>query len=976
VQGTPASLLPLDAITEFNTMEGPQADYGAKPGVIVNIGLKSGTNNIHGTAYYFHRNAAFDARNYFNPSIPGDPVASQFSALLLHQFGASVGGPIIKDKWFYFANYEGVRDKVGNPFAAASPITSPLGSPNCQLDLANDLDDSTRCLAAARAQAIADGFAISPIADNLVTKGIFLPNKGGTVDPNNPELIDFDFANVNRADNLVFKSDYHLNSKNTFSGRFIYANTNQTEEDTIPVRPEWLSRAIVRTQVFGLDWTWTPNSRFSNQVRFSYNQFWEKIAPADSNQDPLTTWGLNTGISDPNLGGFPRITPGSLFDYLGGNSSWPLWTVPSQTMQLGDTANYTLGRHTLKFGGDFVNGYVSYLRGSNARGRVRFRTLEDFFRGRVRDGELLVGDLKRHVHQNSFGLFLNDDYRITRRLTVNLGLRYDITFPVKEDQNLIANFDPNVGIVQVGQQIHQPYPTKYNNISPRVGVAWDIFGTGKTVLRAGAGIIFEQPSIRTFINSAGLNLNPSGADGVTPGGGTINTFLKFLGRSDVNFTDPSLPVFDTSGAGFCDPDPEDESGCNVFGTAKNLRTPYVANWNLNIQHALTPNTMLQVAYVGNRGIKLYSNRDINQADGPTAASCILSQDGLGPIDAFSEIDYLPCEQLARPFTRNCPVAQGGEGLGGPCFPSIQYAVILGNESNSIYHGLQVTLTKRYSHGLYLLAGYTYAHAIDTATSNLAFAPPDSFNYSADRGNGDYDIRHRFTFSATYDIPGRKAPLQLLEGWQAQSIVTLEGSEPYTLSDSFNDTNATGEFVDRWNITGPAKGIHWTQNGQGDPCNTAKELCFIDPGTFTLDADGLHVIGGGDPRCIAAAGNQDAIDQLGNAGCYIQGNTILTPPALGTFGNMGRNIFRGPTLKYWDASISKVWKLNEHLKMQFRGEVFNVLNHPNFDVFTLHSDLSDGSTMGRVVATPDVGVANPVIGSGGSRHIQLGLKLVW
>src|SRR5262249_44933562 len=205
---------------------------------------------------------------------------------------------------------------------------------------------------------------------------------------------------------------------------------------------------------------------------------------------------------------------------------------------------------------------------------------------------------------------------------------------------------------------------------------------------------------------------------------------------------------------------------------------------------------------------------------------------------------------------------------------------------------------------------TYAHAIDTATSNLAFAPPNSFDYSADRGNGDYDIRHRFTFSATYDIPGRKAPLQMLEGWQAQSIVTLEGSEPYTLSDSFNDTNATGEFVDRWNMTGPAKGIHWTQKSQGDPCNTAKELCFIDPSSFTQDANGQHVTGGGDPRCIAAAGSQAAVDQLANTGCYIQGNTILTPPALGTFGNMGRNIFRGPSLRYWDASISKVWKLNE------------------------------------------------------------------
>jgi len=156
-----------------------------------------------------------------------------------------------------------------------------------------------------------------------------------------------------------------------------------------------------------------------------------------------------------------------------------------------------------------------------------------------------------------------------------------------------------------------------------------------------------------------------------------------------------------------------------------------------------------------------------------------------------------------------------------------------------------------------------------------------------------------------------------------------------------------------------------------------QLCFIDPTAFALDTDGLHVIGGGDSRCIAAAGNQDAIDQLGNVGCFIEKNTVLTPPALGTFGNLGRNTFRGPTFKNLDFSVSKVWKLNEKLKLQLRGEVFNLLNHPNFDVFTLHTDNGFyGSSTGQVVATPDVGVANPVVGSGGSRHIQLGLKLVW
>jgi hypothetical protein len=970
ISGTPASLLPLDAIQEFNTQEQPQADFGAKPGVVMNIGLKSGTNDVHGTAYYFNRNSAYDARNYFNPS------PSPFSALSLHEFGASVGGPFIKEKWFYFFDYEGIRDKVGNPYAARSPVTTSLATPaNPTGDVKNSLVDAENDLGCSTVPS-----PCSPLSLSLAQ--LFLPNPGGTVDPNSPQLIDFDFNNVNRGDNIVFKSDYHLNSQNTFTGRFIYSNTNQTEEDAVPLRAEWLSQAIVHTQVLGLDWTYSPSSRWVNQARMSYNRFWEQIQPLDHNVNPAqykTPTGISapidTGITDPTLFGFPRVLPGSNFEYLGGNSSWPLFTTPSGAINLGDTATFTAGKHIIRFGGSYQLGNVDYLRGNDARGRIDFRSLEDFLSGNVRRGELLVGDLKRNVRQTALAAFVDDTYRIRPRVTLNFGLRYDLALPIKESNNQIANFVPNVGIVQVGDGISSPYPTRWSNVSPRVGVAWDIFGTGKTVLRAGGGIIFEQPSIRTFVNSSGLNLNPSGVAGITPGTGSMNTFLRFLSGSDINFSGVG-PVFNPADSNFCDANPDDDAACSVFGVDQHLKTPYVETWNMNVQQALTSSMMLQVAYVGNKGVKLYSNLDINQPNPSLSAQGILAVDGLGPIDAFSNVDYVPWEQRARPFFSNCPVSAGGLGTGGQCFPSLQSVVILGNQSSSIYHALQITLTKRYGHGLYLLAGYTYGHAIDLATNNLASVPQNSANYAADRGNGDFDIRHRFTLSATYEIPGRKAPLQMLEGWQMSTVLTLEGGEPFSLGDATNDVSATGEFSDRWNVTGPIKGIHWSQTGEPSSCNTSVQLCFIDPTTFTLDPTGLHVVGGGDPRCITAAGNQDAIDQLGNVGCYIEGNTILTPPALGTFGNLGRNTFRGPMLKNLDFSVSKQWRLNERFKLQFRSEFFNIFNHPNFDVFTMNTDMGDGNTLGQVVATPDVGNANPVIGSGGSRHIQFGLKLIW
>jgi len=928
ISGTPASTLPLDAIQEFNTQEGPQADIGEKPGVVVNIGIKSGTDAVHGTGYYFHRNAALDARNYFNPN--PQPV----SALLLHQFGGSIGGPIVKGKWFYFANYEGVRDKVGNPYNAFSPVTvslatpgDPVGDPRSSIvDALNETGCNIVPLPA----------GCSQLSLNLIK--YFPNNPGFTADPFDPTIINFNFNNQNRADNLVFKSDYHPSEHHTFSGRFVYANSNQIEEDAVPLRPEWLSHAAPITQVLGVDWTWTPNSRWVNTARFSYNSFNETIAPLDANVNP-TQYGLNTGITDPRLFGFPRINPStSYFNYMGGNSSWPTATSPSRTQNYSDTVSYTAGRHAIRFGGDFSDGSVDYFRAGYGRGRVDFHYLDDFLTGNVRSWRLLYGDSARNVSMKSFGMFVQDDFRPTRRLTLNLGLRYDVTYPIKDSQNRLANYVPSKGIVQVGYGISEPYKTNYANFSPRVGAAWDVFGTGKTVLRAGFGVIYVQPSIRTFMfNGGGLNLNPSAL--VQPGAnGNISSFL--LSGADPalinwNTTGPIFPVNDTT-LNTCD----SSNPCNIFGVDQNLKTPYVMNWNINLQHALSPTTVLQMAYVANRGQHLYSTIDLNQVN--TALD-----DG--------------SEQLGRPMTSSCPVSQGGLGIGGaPCYPYIGFLNFLGNKSTSTFNSLQMTLTHNYSHGLYLLAGYTFGHAIDTAgsTSNLGYVPQNSLDINAEKAAGDYDIRHRFTLSATYDLPSRRGWGQMLEGWQLTSIVSWETGEPLLTYDNSNDLTGTGEGPgnannDRWNIKGDPTNLKWSASAP---------IPFYDPSSTICQS-------------VATNSNlQDALDYAG--GCYSQNGTTIFPNAFYTFGNMGRNILRGPGFMNWDASISKAWKLSESVKVQFRGEMFNVANHANFANGSVGGDLTSPDSFGRAGATPDVQAANPVIGSGGSRHIQLGVKFIW
>ncbi|MGH9495433.1 MAG: TonB-dependent receptor domain-containing protein, partial [Candidatus Sulfotelmatobacter sp.] len=430
ISGTPASILPLDSIQEFNTQESPTADYGVKPGVVVNMGLKSGTNDLHGTAYYFGRNAALDARNYFNPG----PAPA--SALILHQFGASIGGPIIKGKWFYFANYEGIRDKVGNPGVTDSPVTTSLIPFTSQL---NDLGVAPEDYSVIDAVSGPNGCQVSGTCNQLSLSLIplFLNNPGFTLKSSDPAAINFDFNNINRGDNLVVKSDFVLNQANVISGRLIYSNTSQTEEDGIALRPEWLSHTDPRTQVLGASWVWTPNPRWINEARFSYNRFNEFIAPVDANVNP-TSYGLNTGVTDPRLFGFPTITPSVNFDSMGGVSGWPLATTPSATYDFSDTISYNKGKHSLRFGGSFSDGKVTYFRAGYGRGRVDFRSLEDFVAGDVRRWRLLYGDPARDISMTSFGFFAQDTYRVTPRLTLNLGLRYDVTNPIKDSQNRLA----------------------------------------------------------------------------------------------------------------------------------------------------------------------------------------------------------------------------------------------------------------------------------------------------------------------------------------------------------------------------------------------------------------------------------------------------------------------------------------------------------------------------------------------------------
>ena len=974
IAGDSATILPVDSIQEFNLQENPSAEYGWKPGAIVNVGLKSGTNRLHGTAYAFGRDTPFDARNYFNTVASGPKNPRN-----LEQFGGTAGGPLIKDKLFFFGGYEGQRYTVGNTGQISTPATVTLGG-----DPANSLVDA---IAGVQAQHLIDP-SVNVSAVSLQIGGCTLgppiscdgsgfPTNNGT-NPVDPTVVNFGLPNSVTIDNAVGKIDDHINDRHSLSGMYFFGNNSGTVSDASQLQTKWLTQIHTRAQVLGANWAWIPSSRWVNEARFGYNRLYQPTFTADHNK-LASSYGLNTGVTNPLYGGLPRINifPFYIFPQELGGFNWPKVQGPDTRLQFVDHISYTRGKHAFKFGGEIHRDGFNGGAYGGARGRIKFgfandafagaTSLEDFFAGVPTSGSQLVGDPTRHMHNWGYAGFVQDDWRATRNLTVNLGLRYELNTVVKEEHNLLGNFDPTAGLQQVGKQISAPYHGDHTNFAPRLGFAWDPTGKGNTVIRGGGGIIYETLDWESFLalnNSLGISTIPTGAiidaSGNTAGGSIAVGTIGFQGSDPtaggLNW-DPAITgvpgtVFPTTPLNcFANP-------CTILGMDPNLKTPYVWNWTLNIQHALSNNLSLEVAYVGDHGSRLVGIHDINQP--PTGAG-------------WAPAVIATC--LSSAFT-NCAADGGAEQAARPfnaTFPFLAQTYQMGNIYRSNYNGLQATLTGRNYHGLSFVAGYTYSHSLDQVGANWDFGagsgiPTDSTHPQREYASSDFDMRQRFTLSLTYLIPGKKGFGQLLEGWQLNSIVSLYGAQPFGAMDAGTDVSGTGEVIsDRWDFFGNPKDFKSTPvgipffPGTLDPTSPSNSNC----GTKALALDG------GTPGL--------ASDALALFGCYANGSSVMIPPPLGTFGTMGRNIFRDTSFRNWDLSVAKNWKFGERFGAQFRAEFFNVLNHPNFaNPFGgqngwAHNDPSTGS-FGCTCATPDVAASNPVIGSGGSRAIQLGLKL--
>ena len=1038
--GDTQSLLPIDAIQEFNTMQNPKAEYGWRPGSVVNVGVRSGTNAIHGSAYAFGRDAsATDASNFF--STPGQPGVTPAT---VEQFGATAGGPILKDKLFWFIGYEGLRTTLSNPFVNTIPADTPgLGVGTSIVDACNS------SIAAGGAGGRTNVNPLSALIAGLPS-GSCTPQPGSSTFENLfPFSATGNFApgliSTGPLNNGLVKVDYVLGQHHHLNGFFYISKSFQvTNYNNGQLEQQWTGNVPTTVEMYTGSWTWTPNSTWVNEVRAGYDYMFARTASGDANLFTQGAYpagyGFNSGVTaaqNPLFGGLPQIVISSLSGYLGAGGQSGFRGPDGQASFI-DNVSYLRGKHSFKFGFQFMDNVYDNNALHHASGEVKFKTLTDFLTGNVHNGTLLVGNPYEYVRAHWFSAFFQDDYRIKPRVTLNLGLRWEYAGNPVERFNYEATFNPNLAqpVEQVGGSGMPPmYNPYYKSFSPRVGVAWDVRGNGKTVVRA-SGMLLGAPElvgqyvgVSPFganypdlgINTSGTQLNIHTPETLSIPGGSINWGATTL---EPNATQSVFPVgqpitvqtpngtvvSNLTGTTCLSPNDILKSGvlppaCSTQGVDPNFVQPYVVAWNMDVQRAITNNLTVDIAYVGTHGTKQTDWLDINQP--PIGAGFNTPFTPAEAAIAFSD----PATIAAAPnrtsnqlcilgFSAACGIANpaGEVGSGALCtacpygtkFPFLTNISQFQNTDWSNYNSLQMTVNERTTHGLAFLASYTFSHSLDVASSSGGGPQIDAYNVRLNYAPSDFDMRHHFTFAPTYAIPGVKSPGQMLQGWEVSGTLVLSSGLPWSPNDATDDILGTNEFnnpnfsaMQTWNYSGPRSAF--TLGANPFPCYASNPNSPMSGCTSSTDALGAPIPAWKSCENAATApyaGNAQmqalALASLNNIGCYVTtGGGILTPPAYGTIGNASRNVFRLPHYFNADFSVSKDWKFKERYSAQFRAEFFNIFNWTNFGPPpTLDPGTGVGGQFGCSCATPDVAGSNPVLGSGGPRHIQFGLKLNW
>jgi outer membrane receptor protein involved in Fe transport len=882
VFGDPATILPIDAVAELRVLSNYEAEYGRNSGAIVNIVTKSGTNNWHGSALEYFRSGQLGARNFFNNEGPKNPFHN-------NQFGGSLGGPIIKDRTFVYVNYEGQRETGAQAATSCVPdpaVIASLGGPSNQV-----------------------------IANLLARNPWPAPNiPGATSDASgcsNGNNLSTATRFSNRVDSMIAKIDHNFNPNNLLTGRYYFGDSDQSfpfAQLAGGLLPGFNTVTPTRVQLVSLSYVRVVNANQVNEARLGFNRFVEGFFPEDRSFNPASI-GLDTGAEPYNFG-LPKIVVGN-FSVIGATASVPRDRVDSNLHAI-DNYSIKHGRHDVKFGYEYRRTTIALTQNAGFRGRLDFNDLTDFLAGTPADATRAFGNTRRHSVENSHGLYVQDSFRMSPRFTLNLGMRWDYFGVISERNNLFYRLSPagggtetQIGTNGVPDRLYEP---DYNNFAPRVAFAWDISGKGKTVVRGGWGMFYDAFAQDIFLAHVPYNCFPTCPGPAYSNNGPGALFFGSLSSTSLS---SGAPVFgNLSPLG------------DFFAADPNLRTPYVQNFNLNIQQGISSKAVVQVGYVGTKGTKLFRFRDINQ---PSQAQITAAD-----------------------------LTQGVQSYGVPRtnFPNLFYVNQEESNASSIYHSLQASMRVSGWHGFTSIANFVWSHSIDDASDSEDFIPnaaqpQDSTRPNLDRGNSNFDIRRRFSWNLTYELP-KVGTSRFTNGWGFDSVVQLQDGQPFSFNYNFEDDfSGAGEGFDRPDVAGPV------QYGSA-PYNFINLASFKVPCTFGPGATGAAT------DCI---------------------------PGTRHFGTLGRNSLRGPSFKEWNFSIFKNTAITERLNMQLRAEFFNLFNHPNFANPELPNFIADPAVNGldaqgrgvgpyQLTATGDVGIGNPFLGSGGPRGIQFAAKFTF
>ena len=775
--------------------------------------------------------------------------------------------------------------------------------------------------------------------------------------------------------NGLAKVDWNVNQRNHVSGFYYDSRADSTGGASI--QPYWSTLGISKTQEYAGGWTWTPNSAWVNELRAGWAGALGDLEPGDVGRLPSDPWpngySMNTGVTKREHGGFPVITFTSGIQNLGVSSKSGI-RGPQGQLNIRDSVSYLTGNHSFKFGFEHV--FVVFDDGSHANtpGTVDFADLTNFLQGTPIGGGIVNGNTDERLRARWYAGFLQDTWRIAPRLTITPGVRYEYSGAPHEMDNHLGTFDPAIrgGIARIRVDRPRLYSPEKLGFSPRIGIAWDIRGNATTVLRAGISRLSSIPGMTALAAASpfGANIPSIGLDrsGTDINKNFPNSLAFTASQIAWNTTGPIFPIGSAAGPSCTVAVP-----CGTFATDPNFKKPKSLQWNVDIQRAITNRLTLDVAYVGNHGYDETHSIDLNGVPvgtgwTPTVINnCILNG---GTAANGCRVDTAAIT-AARPYNSQ--------------FPYYNYIVRTTSGFFSNYNGLQVTLEGRNFHGLTFLSAYTYGHALDmwTKSSQGTQVLVDPLNPRLQYGNSDQDLRHRFRFSPSWTVPGIKSPGQMLQGWTISGVLALQGGFPWGAIDATrNDWIGTGENLNSV-VPSPNSGVlqSWNYSGPREAFNSSNVPipCYGRLNGCTAFASAPLSI---QQLCMQTAQapygdatfQKLALRSLENNACYVRGGGVLTPPAYGTNGNAGRNTFWGPGFKNVDLAISKTWHLGERTRTEFRTEFFNLFNHPNFGAPGTNPTSGSAGGFGFARATPDA--SNAVLGSGGPRHIQFGLKVAF